>query len=98
MTTSTTNTDTNTMTIEDKRAELKALGLDDAKIEAILGKTKSNPNSITLKVSAKGGVSLYGMGRFPVTLYKSQWDRLLVNAKKIGEFITAHESELAVKE
>ncbi len=52
---------------------------------------------LTMKVTEKGGVSLYGMGRFPVTLYRGQWERLLDNAQEIRDFIEAHASELAVK-
>ena len=52
----------------------------------------------TIKVSQKGAVSIYGLGRFPVTLYKSQWQKLLSQAKDIAQFIVDHNSELAVKE
>jgi hypothetical protein len=54
---------------------------------------------ITLKVSDKGGLSVYGLGRFPVTLYRSQWERLLApdTAKQIGAFIEANSALLAVK-
>ena len=53
---------------------------------------------ITLKVSEKGAVSLYGMGRFPVTLYKEQWLRILGNAPEIEAFIRDNESRLKSKE
>jgi hypothetical protein len=53
---------------------------------------------ITLKVSEKGGVSLYGMGRFPVTLYKEQWLRVLANAADIEAFIRENDSKLKTKE
>lgn len=52
---------------------------------------------LTLKVSAKGAVSLYGMGRFPVTLYVEQWGRLLDNAVAIREFVKDNASLLSVK-
>jgi hypothetical protein len=52
----------------------------------------------TLKVSEKGGVSVYGLGRFPVTLYKEQWEKLLTMEKDIRAFITEHEAELKTKE
>ena len=52
---------------------------------------------ITLKVSEKGAVSLYGMGRFPVTLYKEQWLRILGNAPEIEAFIRDNESRLKAK-
>ena len=53
---------------------------------------------VTLKVSEKGGVSVYGLGRFPVTLYKEQWAKLLDMADDIRAFIAAHETELKTKE
>jgi hypothetical protein len=52
----------------------------------------------SLRVSEKGGVSVYGLGRFPVTLYKEQWDKLLGMAEEIRAFIKEHESELKAKE
>jgi len=53
--------------------------------------------ALRLKVTDKGGVSAYGLGRFPVTLYKSQWVKLLSNSKLIVEFLKAHEGELSEK-
>ena len=52
---------------------------------------------MTLKVSEKGGVSVYGLGRFPVTLYKEQWEKLLDMVKDIRAFIAEHEAELKTK-
>ena len=46
--------------------------------------------SMTLKVSDKGAVSVYGMGRFPVTLYAAQWERILAAKEMFLEFIKAH--------
>lgn len=57
-----------------------------------LKKTKSN--NITFKVGQKGGMSMYGLGRFPVTLYKSQWLLLLDAAEKIREFLKNNDQEL----
>ena len=51
-----------------------------------------------IRVSEKGGVSVYGLGRFPVTLYKEQWRRLLDMADEIRTFIREHESELKSKD
>jgi len=51
-----------------------------------------------IKVSQKGAVSVYGLGRFPVTLYASQWDKLLAQSEEIKSFINEHASELASKE
>jgi len=53
---------------------------------------------LTAKVSAKGALSLYGMGRFPVTLYRSQWERLFTVIPEIKAFIAANSAELKVKE
>ena len=47
-----------------------------------------------MKVSEKGGVSVYGLGRFPVTLYQEQWQKLLEMAEDIRAFIKTHEAEL----
>lgn len=59
---------------------------------------KAATSKITLKVSDKGAVSLYGMGRFPVTLYRTQWERVLDNAETIRAFIEAHKGMLAEKD
>lgn len=56
------------------------------------------PRTLSLKVSEKGAVSLYGMGRFPVTLYGTQWERLLDNADAIRDFLKTNASLLSVKE
>jgi hypothetical protein len=53
---------------------------------------------ISLKVSEKGGVSVYGLGRFPITFYKEQWAKLLDMADDIRAFIAANESQLKSKE
>jgi hypothetical protein len=51
-----------------------------------------------MKVSEKGALSVYGMGRFPVTLYKEQWLRLLAMAEDIKAFIEANNDHLKSKE
>jgi len=51
----------------------------------------------TIRVSEKGAVSVYGLGRFPVTLYKEQWLKLLAMVEEIQRFIAEHESELKTK-
>lgn len=58
----------------------------------------SAPRALSLKVSEKGAVSLYGMGRFPVTLYGNQWERLLDNAETIKAFLVTNAALLSVKE
>lgn len=54
---------------------------------------------LTCKVTDKGGLSVYGLGRFPVTLYRSQWERLLApeSVTQLNEFIAANLALLAVK-
>ena len=56
-----------------------------------------NNRSLTAKISDKGAVSVYGLGRFPVTLYGSQWERLLAYSDSIKAFIAANRDKLAVK-
>lgn len=64
---------------------------------AALKKPRSG-GALSLKVSAKGAVSVYGMGRFPVTLYKEQWLRLLDFSDEIRTFIDENDSDLKVKD
>jgi len=59
---------------------------------------KTLPSDVRMKVSEKGAVSVYGMGRFPVTLYKEQWLKLLDMSDEIRTFISANESQLKTKE
>ena len=53
---------------------------------------------MSIKVSEKGGVSVYGLGRFPVTLYKEQWTKLLDMAADLRAFLAEHDAELKTKE
>jgi len=55
------------------------------------------PGQLRLKISEKGGLSVYGLGRFPVTLYKEQWKRLLEHAEEIKSFLEQHEQQLKTK-
>jgi len=52
---------------------------------------------LTMKVTEKGGISVYGMGRFPVTLYRSQWEKIIDNIDDLKTFIKANEDRLATK-
>jgi hypothetical protein len=54
-------------------------------------------NRMTYKVSPKGGVSVYGLGRFPVTLYREQWERLLADADNLRAFIKSNAPHLKKK-
>lgn len=56
------------------------------------------PGQLRLKVSEKGGLSVYGLGRFPVTLYKEQWMRLLDHAEEIKSFLKENDSLLKAKQ
>ena len=76
----------------DMRAELERLRREN---EALKQKTE---RGLSLKVSAKGAVSLYGLGRFPVTLYKEQWTRVLDMADEIRAFLSEHDAELKSKD
>ena len=59
---------------------------------------RTQSRGVSLKVSEKGGVSVYGLGRFPVTLYKEQWLRLLDMADDIRSFIRDNADRLKAKE
>ena len=74
------------------KAELERLREENAKLK------NKGAGGLSLKVSEKGGVSLYGLGRFPVTLYKEQWLRLLTSAADIETFIRENEDKLKTKE
>ena len=80
------------MSDDEMKAELERLRNENAALK------KESSSGIRMKVSEKGAVSLYGMGRFPVTLYKEQWLRLLDMANDIRAFIAANEAKLKVKE
>jgi len=77
---------------DDVQAELERLRAENAALKARSSKAAS------LRVSEKGAVSVYGLGRFPVTLYKEQWTKLLDMADEIRAFIREHEGELKAKE
>jgi len=74
------------------KAELERLKAENEALKARSSK------GVSLKVSEKGGVSVYGLGRFPVTLYQEQWIKLLDLAEDIRAFIKQHEGQLKKKE
>jgi hypothetical protein len=80
------------MSDEHLKAELERLRKENEALK------KGASSSVRMKVSEKGALSIYGMGRFPVTLYKEQWLKLLDMADDIRAFIAAHEQELKAKD
>jgi len=74
------------------KAELERLRAENAKLK------QRGSRGVSMKVSEKGGVSVYGLGRFPVTLYKEQWEKLLDMSDDIRGFIQENLSKLKIKE
>lgn len=81
------------MSDADLKAELERLKRENEELK----QSKKRGGALSLKVSQKGAVSLYGMGRFPVTLYKEQWLKLLGFGEEIKSFIEENSSSLKVK-
>ena len=79
-------------TEDDLKAEVAKL---KAEMESLKARTSKG---ISLKVSEKGAVSVYGMGRFPVTLYKEQWIKLLDMSEDLRRFIAENDSKLKAKD
>jgi hypothetical protein len=80
------------MSDENLKAELERLREENAALK------KGAAAAIRMKVSEKGALSVYGMGRFPVTLYKEQWLRLLNMSDDIRAFIAENDAQLKAKE
>ena len=79
---------------EDLKAEIERLNAEN---EALKTK-KGAKGTLSMKVSEKGALSVYGMGRFPVTLYKEQWIKLLGISDEIKKFIQENDHQLKTKE
>ena len=79
-------------TPEEMQAELARLQAENAALKS------RTSRGVSLRVSEKGGVSVYGLGRFPVTLYKEQWQKLLDMSEDIRAFLRDHDAELKAKE
>ena len=79
------------MSDEDMKQELERLRNENAALKQGAAK------GISMKVSEKGGLSIYGLGRFPVTLYKEQWKKLLDISDDIRAFLAEHDAELKAK-
>jgi hypothetical protein len=82
------------MSEENLRAELERLKQENEALK----KSKRSGAGLSLKVSEKGALSVYGMGRFPVTLYKEQWLKLLGISEEIKSFIEENNSLLKSKD
>jgi hypothetical protein len=77
---------------DDIKEELERLRAENDRLK------KRSARGVTLKVSEKGALSVYGLGRFPVTLYKEQWLRLLDMNEDIRSFIRENEGTLKSKD
>jgi hypothetical protein len=77
---------------EDLQAEVARLKAENDALK------KRSERSVSMKVSEKGGLSVYGLGRFPVTLYKEQWTKLLDMADDIRKFLKDNDTQLKAKE
>lgn len=80
------------MSDDEMRKELERLRAENQALK------KTSSKGLSLKVSEKGGLSVYGLGRFPVTLYKEQWNKLLDMADEIRAFLKANDARLKTKE
>ncbi len=77
----------------DLLAEMALLRAENERLKA----NQPKPRSISYKVSEKGAISIYGMGRFPITLYVGQFDRLAADWDNLKAFVEANRSKLSVK-
>jgi hypothetical protein len=78
--------------MDDLKAELERLKAENERLK------KDRGRALRMKVSEKGALSIYGLGRFPVTLYKEQWLKLLDVVDEIREFIRENDAQLKSKE
>lgn len=81
-----------------KQVQEMDLQAEIAKLRAENASLKAKDKGVSLKVTDKGGLSVYGLGRFPVTLYKSQWLKLLAQAEIVRAFIEEAGDTLTTKE
>lgn len=80
------------MSEEDMKAELERLRKENETLK------QRSSRAVSMKVSEKGGLSVYGLGRFPITLYQEQWTKLLDMSDEIRQFITEHQGQLKKKD
>lgn len=83
---------TSMATDEETQKELERLRAENEALK------KRQASRVSIKVSEKGGVSVYGLGRFPVTLYKEQWEKLIEMGDEIRAFIRENDEKLKKKE
>lgn len=76
---------------------LKQLEEARALVAKLQAQKSNQPRALTFKISEKGAVCVYGLQRFPVTLYGSQWERLIEAMPKLKEFIEANQDKLTSK-
>lgn len=81
----------------EETAEQKLARLESEN-RALREQMERKPGQLRLKVSEKGGLSIYGLGRFPVTLYKEQWIRLLDYSDEIRSFLRDNDQQLKAKQ
>jgi hypothetical protein len=82
------------MSDTDLQSELERLRAENEALKS----GRAPKGAVSLRVSEKGAVSLYGLGRFPVTLYKEQWERLLQHTDEIRQFLADNDEKLKKKE
>jgi len=80
-------------THDELQAEIERLRAENENL-----KRPAARGQMSLKVSEKGALSVYGLGRFPVTLYREQWEKLLGMSDQIKQFIRDNDPQLKKKE
>jgi len=83
---------TNQLSEEEMKQELARLRAENTALK------QTSAKGLSMKISEKGGLSIYGLGRFPVTLYKEQWKKLLDLKEDIMAFLEANDAQLKTKE
>jgi hypothetical protein len=84
-------------------SEIAHLKAESARLKAEIAQLKASvpeheEKEITWRISEKGGVSIYGLQRFPVTLYKNQWEKIFDKVPQLQAFMQENESKLTTKE
>ena len=82
------------MSEQDVHKELERLQAENERLK----RERTKGGSISFRVSEKGAVSVYGLGRFPVTLYQEQWDKLLGHVEELRQFIEENRESLKKKD